>query len=258
MIVYGVTFLAIGCISATILLLLTKKRLTMGVSPLTVILILCAMVSALLTFPASGNWIEALTLPTGPVIWIAAFFIYMCAPSIRTALGRTTPLLPWSRERTFLFEGRRFILALPLIAVVLAGIIATTAVSIRGMKGALAWNAGQRAIQEKRGTAAYGHFTRAITANPYISTYRIGISQLSLALAIELAASGSANQQDMTNAAALVEQAIREAKVATELNPTSVAAWTNAGQIYERLTPYSSEAQSWADAAYAKAKSLKK
>lgn len=181
----------------------------------------------------------------------------MCVPTIRTALGRTTPLLPWSHEKTYTFTGRRFVLALPAVAVALAGIVGATAWGLRGIEAHRAWSTGQRAIAAKQGTVAYEQFTRAATANPYISTYRIALSKLSLALAIELA-SGSPTAEDMAKAATLVEQAIREAKRATELNPKSVDAWINAGQLYEQLTPYSPEAQSWADTAYAKAKNLKK
>ena len=114
----------------------------------------------------------------------------MCLPTIRSAFGRTTPLLPWHQEKTYTFTGRRFALALPVVAIALAGMVGATAWGLRGIEANRAWRAGQQAIQNKQGTVAYDHFTRAAAANPYISTYRIGLSKLSLALAIELA-SGS-------------------------------------------------------------------
>ena len=51
----------------------------------------------------------------------------------------------------------------------------------------------------------------------------------------------------------LIQQAIREAKVATVLNPTSAAYWENLAQLYRNLINFAEGSDQWAIAAYQQA-----
>ncbi len=90
-------------------------------------------------------------------------------------------------------------------------------------------------------------------SNPY---YRLNFSQTSLALANSIAAKKDISDQDKTNVTQLVQQAIREAKTATQLDPDNVLAWENLGNTYRQLVNFAQGAQDWAIASYGQAMSL--
>ncbi len=116
--------------------------------------------------------------------------------------------------------------------------------------------------KENNGTQTYNLQIKAIKANPYISRYHIIYSQTNLALAISL--TNAVNQaaeketpeqakKDRELIAQLIQQSIREAKLATTLNPQNVLAWENLARIYNQLTEIAQGADTWTIASYNKA-----
>ncbi|MCX6793879.1 MAG: tetratricopeptide repeat protein, partial [Candidatus Gottesmanbacteria bacterium] len=111
------------------------------------------------------------------------------------------------------------------------------------------------AAEMNDGTKTYNQQIRAIETNTFLSRYHITYSQTSLSLANSIASSLK-NDQDRQLVAQLVQQAIREAKIAVTLNANNVAAWENLGLTYQTIMPVASEAGSWAITAYNSAAAL--
>lgn len=116
--------------------------------------------------------------------------------------------------------------------------------------------------KENNGTQTYNLQIQAIGRSPYVSMYHLIYSQTNLALAISLTNAmnqPTANQtpeqkvKDQQLVAQLIQQAIREAKLATTLNPINVLAWENLARIYNQLIDVAQGADSWTIASYQKA-----
>lgn len=105
------------------------------------------------------------------------------------------------------------------------------------------------ALVENRGLDVYNNQIRANLLNARLTRYRLAYSQTNLALADSLARQENLTDQDRTNISQLIQQAIREAKIATTLNPASADAWENLGQLYRNLINLAADAEDWAVAA---------
>ena len=103
---------------------------------------------------------------------------------------------------------------------------------------------------------SYNHQAQAYTLDPTNPTYRINFAQTSLALANSLAQKKDLSDQDKQDLTQLVEQAIREAKNATQLDPNSVIVWENLANIYRQLLNFAEGAGDWTVASYSQAISL--
>lgn len=122
------------------------------------------------------------------------------------------------------------------------------------------------AAAANNGTGTYNLQIKAIEANTFLSRYHITYSQTSLSLANSIASSldnnavstqsGTKNDQDRQLIGQLVQQAIREAKIAVTLNDSNVAAWENLGLTYQTIIPVATGADSWAITAYQSAAQL--
>lgn len=115
-------------------------------------------------------------------------------------------------------------------------------------------------LEERDGTGAYNLQIDTITKNPFISRYHLVYSQTNVALAGNLAnatATESGQQatgnKDRELATQLVQQAIREAKLAVNLAPNNIIAWENLADIYQTLTGAAKGADQWTTAAYSQA-----
>jgi tetratricopeptide (TPR) repeat protein len=123
------------------------------------------------------------------------------------------------------------------------------------------------AAQRNNGTETYNLQRQVLQLNPQMARYHIAYSQTNLAIANALALSfaaeatqsartGELDENNRQLIATLVQQAIREGKVAVNLAPTSVIAWENLARIYQSLTPIAQGADAWAIASYQQAVAL--
>lgn len=117
------------------------------------------------------------------------------------------------------------------------------------------------AAGQNNGTQTYNLQIRAIQANPAISRYHSTFSQTNLAIATTLArslgpdseASEEAKLRDRELVSQLIQQAIREAKIAATLNPRNILAWENLARIYAQMIGVAQGADGWAVATFQQA-----
>ncbi|MEK7141431.1 MAG: tetratricopeptide repeat protein [Patescibacteria group bacterium] len=126
----------------------------------------------------------------------------------------------------------------------------------------LAFGRSLQALQKRDGTVAYNAQIKAITFNPTSPRFHISYSQTNLALANALAGTASSSaapeqvKKDRETATQLVQQAIREAKLAVNLAPTNILVWENIAAVYQELTGVAQGADQWTVAAYQQAMQL--
>jgi len=123
-----------------------------------------------------------------------------------------------------------------------------------------------RASGRNDGVNTYNYHVRAIQTNVYLTKYHRTYSQLSLALADNVASraaslataddTASQAESDRKLANQLIEQSITQAKIAVTLNPQGVYGWENLATVYQTLMPVAKGADAWAESAYIKAISL--
>lgn len=144
---------------------------------------------------------------------------------------------------------------LPWVALALAVIAIGISGYIRGRAYAseLAFYNSLVAANANDGTKTYNDQIQAIQLNPYNSSYRISYSQTNLALANAIAAQGNLSDQDRQNITTLIQQSIREAKVATEVDPFNAVAWQNLASVYRQMINLAEGADQWSVAAYTRA-----
>lgn len=116
------------------------------------------------------------------------------------------------------------------------------------------------AADANKGADTYNLQIKAINLNPNIDRYHIAYSNTNLALASSLSANppagGELTDQDKQTISQLVQQAVAEARTATQLNPNKSAAWSNLANIYRQLVNFAQDADKFSIAAYTRAVQL--
>lgn len=96
---------------------------------------------------------------------------------------------------------------------------------------------------------------KAVRLNPYFSQYRIALSRSFFFEAFQ-ELQKPAEEQDITKTQTMINWAINEAKIATDLQPNSVATWENLGVIYREITGMAAGARDWSIKSFEKAIAL--
>jgi len=99
----------------------------------------------------------------------------------------------------------------------------------------------------------YNFQQKAIQYNPYMASYRRSYSNTNMAIALALSQSREATEAEKQQVVTLVEQAIREAKTATVLEPANSTNWLNLGRIYSNLIGTADNADNFTVQAYSQA-----
>ena len=110
-----------------------------------------------------------------------------------------------------------------------------------------------KAAAENKGTETYNLQIAALQKNPNLDRYRLSYSNTNFALANSLAAKGDLTDQDKQNITQLIQQAIREAKLATQLNPQKANNWQNLASLYRNLINFAEGSDQFAIASYIRA-----
>ncbi len=103
-----------------------------------------------------------------------------------------------------------------------------------------------QAAAQNKGKETYDLQIKALELNPYNSNYRISYSQTNLALANSLAGQPNLTDEQKQTVVALVQQAIREARLGAALAPQRAAAWENLSLVYRNLINFAQGASDWA------------
>ena len=103
------------------------------------------------------------------------------------------------------------------------------------------------------GTTAYNQLIKTITANPWFDTYHRQYADINLRLANSLAAQKNLSDTDRNNVSQLIQQAIREGKIAIQLDGNDVRNWEELAVIYRALINVADGARDWTTVAYTEA-----
>ena len=148
---------------------------------------------------------------------------------------------------------------LPILVITVPVIIGVVAFGYFGAKvlGAdITFKNGLNDIARNDGKSAYTNLQMAIQQNPYVDRYRISYAQVNLALANSIAQKEAISDEDRTTIAQLIQQAIREGKVAVALNPTRAGNWEVLASIYRTVIPLAEGADAFAIQTYNQAVNL--
>jgi tetratricopeptide (TPR) repeat protein len=156
-------------------------------------------------------------------------------------------------------KGSYFLIRIPSILVTLPVLAALVIFSMKAVKTVYAEAIFKKAAdylmaQDARST--YDSIQKAVVANPRVDRYRSSFSQVSFALANALARKESLTDQDKTNIAKLIQQAISEGKAAVALNPGRSENWNNLAKIYQAIIPFAQGADQFAIQTYSQAVAL--
>jgi len=156
-------------------------------------------------------------------------------------------------------KGSYFLVRIPSILVTLPLLGGLVFFSIKAVKTVYAEAIFKKAAdylmaQDARST--YDSIQKAVVANPRVDRYRSSFSQVSFALANALARKESLTDQDKSNIAKLIQQAISEGKAAVTLNPGRSENWNNLAKIYQAIIPFAQGSDQFAIQTYSQAVAL--
>jgi len=188
---------------------------------------------------------------------MAAIFFLLFLPQNFPLLFALFVLLAWASEtKEKLALGLRGNFRwLPLAGVILL-FSPLVWFAARAYEGEIYFKKSLDALAKNDGLGTYNNQIKAIQKNPYRVDFRLSYSQTNLALANSIASnppSGQLTDQDRNNISQLVQQAIREARAATALNPTNAITWENLAQVYRQIINFAQGADQWAIASYQQA-----
>jgi len=149
-----------------------------------------------------------------------------------------------------------WVLGVPLALVTLAIVYYAG----RDFVGNVSYARSLRALMDDQpARVVYEAQQKAIQANPFRDEYRrtYAATNISLARAVANQAGESITESQQTEVVRLVQQAIREARLVTEvLNPASAVNWRTRGSVYQSLLGIATGADRWALHAFTNAVNL--
>lgn len=109
---------------------------------------------------------------------------------------------------------------------------------------------------KNNGTKTYELQIKAIGFNPNLASYRTTYAQVNLSLAQALLNDKEISDENKEKASTLVQQAVREAKAAVQLDQKNPQYWYNLGGVYKTLVGLVDSAADWSYQAYQQAVAL--
>lgn len=193
-------------------------------------------------------------------LWLAALALVLLPPSFPAFI--VVVVLLWTTRPPRLIHRSipQANLAVILGLVVLILVAGSSYGLVRAYMAEASFSKSLTKLDARDGTNAYNLQIDAITKNPSVSRYHMVYSQTNMAIAGNLAntATGSSTQSaEASNnrqlTTQLIQQAIREAKLAVNLAPINIIAWENLADIYQTLTGAAKGADQWTIASYQQA-----
>jgi len=110
-----------------------------------------------------------------------------------------------------------------------------------------------KAIQSNKGNEAYIAQQKTVQWNPYKDAYRRTYAQTNFALANSISQKENITEEERNSVARLIQQAIREGRLAAQLNPRRAENWKILAQVYRSLLGSVADADRFTLASYVRA-----
>ncbi len=94
---------------------------------------------------------------------------------------------------------------------------------------------------------------KAVALNPYLDLFRRRYASTNMVIAVALSNKADITEEEKKQVSSLIQQAVREAKAATTLDPLDSQNWISLAQIYKNMIGVSADAADWTIQAYVKA-----
>ncbi|MBU0975101.1 hypothetical protein KKD03_05380 [Patescibacteria group bacterium] len=91
---------------------------------------------------------------------------------------------------------------------------------------------------------------KAVALNPYLDTFRRRYASTNMVIAIALSNKADVTEEEKQQISSLLQQAVREAKAATTLDPLDSQNWLSLAQIYKNMIDISEDAADWTVQSY--------
>lgn len=140
-----------------------------------------------------------------------------------------------------------------VVAVLMVGLIALAYMTGRTYAAQVLMNESSKALAKEDAVGTYEKQQEAVKLNPYLDILRRRYAATNMLIAIALSNKADATEADKEQVGQLLQQAIREARVATILDPGDVENWLTLAQIYENMTGATQDAVQWAVQSYVSA-----
>lgn len=199
----------------------------------------------------AASLITQLFLPPNVVSLTVVFLAMIC---IGLELKKTDHVVAGTEVTGMEKTSERYDLLYWFVAVLVILVLSYNGYLVgRAYASEFVFGASMTAAKENRGTDVYNLQSRAINLKPYEVQYRIAYAQTNMALVAALAEQKDAPEEVKNNITELIQQAIREGKVAVQLEPANTYAWQNLASIYQQLIGTVEGADQWAVDAYQQA-----
>lgn len=200
-----------------------------------------------LLFPT--NIILLAFLAVAIVFWIVTKKESLSSMELRPMTVTVTETENEPQERTEFSQSFVYsVVAVLLLAVILSGFFASQAYA-----SFYYLFLSERAATNNDIVNVYNFQQKAIEYNPYMSLFRRRYALTNLAIATALSNKEQPTQEDAQQVQQLVEQAIREGRASTTINPTDTQNWRALGDVYRNLIGVAEGAENWALASYSRA-----
>lgn len=194
-------------------------------------------------------FILALFIPLTAFSWI----ILAGYLSLSVALNKTKNLTKVKDIMTPVsFSAFPLIIGIP----VLAGVLFSGYLTARAYLSEAYFQQSLLAADQNNGTATYNLQIKSIGLSPLVDRYHVVYSNTNLALANSLATKPELTDQDRQTITQLIQQSIREARSAVEINPKKASNWQNLANVYRSLINFAQGADEFATSAYTQAVQL--
>jgi tetratricopeptide (TPR) repeat protein len=189
---------------------------------------------------------------TYPLLFAFAVLLLLWSLMMQGAGQATTYEVGLNEHAASPQTAKRVALYAPIALVVLL-----TAASLyfagRAYSGEVTFKQALDAAAANDGIRTYDLQREAILKNPLMVVYRRAYATTNLALADSIASNEELSDEDQYNIGQLIQQAIREAKIAVSLEPQNSANWETLAFIYRALINAAEEADEWTVASLSQA-----
>lgn len=137
--------------------------------------------------------------------------------------------------------------------ILLAGVVYGGYWQFRVLMGDVTMRKSLLLAAKNDGTGTYNTQIKAITYNPYLSSYRRMYSQTNLGIAASLLQNKELTDDDKQKASTLIQQSVDQAKQSINLNGMESINWLNLATIYKQLIGVVDGTADWSFQAYQQA-----